>query len=184
MTRLLCLLLLGLLLLTACGDTPGDVLPDPRDGRSGIRLSGLLQNRQVAMSDGLPTINAGDCDVNEGPDRDVCILTRDISGERITIVIENPAVLAEGTTVPVGAGDCTDPPSCDRVDDVAIIEVGFGTDTRIRAVSGQLTMEVVVPSTRYRGDFDIRLPDGSNLQANFDVVPRPDELSLGRPTRS
>ncbi|HUG83135.1 MAG TPA: hypothetical protein VMM13_01155, partial [Euzebya sp.] len=67
MTPISCLVLLGLtLLLTGCGETPGDVLPDPRDGRSGIRLSGLLDDRQVAMSDGLPTINAGDCDVNEG----------------------------------------------------------------------------------------------------------------------
>ncbi|HUG86901.1 MAG TPA: hypothetical protein VMM13_20190, partial [Euzebya sp.] len=158
-------------------ETPGDVLPDPRDGRSGIRLSGLLDDRQVAMSDGLPTINAGDCDVNEGVDRDLCILTEDISGQPIIIVFENPAVLAEGTTLAVGTGDCADPAACDRVVDVAIIEVGFDADARIRAVSGELRMEVVVPGARYRGAFEIRLPDGSNLDATFDVVPRPAELS-------
>lgn len=178
MTRLACLVLLGLaLLLTGCGETPGDVLPDPRDGRSGIRLSGQLADRQIAMSDGLPTINASDCDVNEGPDRDLCILTRDINGERIIIVFENPDVLVEGETVPVGPGDCSEPPACDDVTDVAIIDFGFADRARIRAVSGQVTMEVVVPSSNYRGDFDLRLPDGSPLQATFDVVPRPEELS-------
>ena len=171
------LLIVLALLVAACGETPGDVLPDPRDGRSGIRLSGQLGNSQVAMSDGLPVINSGDCDVNEGPDRDLCILTRDINGDRITIVVENPGALAEGTTLPVGVGDCNSPAACDAVTDVALIEIGLGTDARVRAVSGQLTMDVVVPDARYRGDFNIRLPDGSNLEATFDVVPRPEELS-------
>ncbi|CAN5255361.1 hypothetical protein BH23ACT9_BH23ACT9_29300 [soil metagenome] len=166
----------ALLLLAGCGDTPGDVLPDPRDGRSGIQMSGLLPDRQIALSEGLPTINFGDCDIPDGPDEDFCIITRDINGERIVVVVENPAVLVEGARLPVGVGDCTDPPSCDAVRDVAIIELQFGTGPRIRAVSGQLAIEVIVPGQRVRGSFDIRLPDGGTLNATLDLVPRPDEL--------
>jgi hypothetical protein len=167
------------LLMAACGDSPGDVLPEPRDGRSGIRMSGLLNDRQIALSDGLPTINFGDCDVADGPDRDFCILTRDVNGETIIVVFENPDVLVDGAVLPVGEGNCADPASCDEVTDVAIIEVQFGTDVdaRIPAVSGTLEIEVAVPGSRYRGSFDISLRGGGNLSAEFDVVPRPDELS-------
>lgn len=176
------LLVLFAMLLAACGDTPGDVLPDPRDGRSGIRLSGQLGDRQIAVSDGLPQINFTDCDVAEGPDRDICILTDDISGELIIVVFENPDGLVEGVTLPVADPSCSDAPACDEVSDVAIVEVQVGADNeRVRAVSGRLFMEVVVPLERYRGDLRLRLPDGSDLNASFDIVPRPEEISASQP---
>ncbi len=178
MTRPLpALLVLLAVLLMGCGETPGDVLPNPRDGRSGIQLSGQLADRQIAVSDGLPTVNFTDCDLPEGPDSDICILTDGISGELILIVFENPDALVEGVTLPVGDPDCGQPRDCDAVTDTAIIDIQFGTGDRIRARSGQLRMEVVEPSERYRGDFRIRLPDGSDLNATFDLVPRPEEIS-------
>lgn len=179
MTRPLpALLVLLAVLLAACGDTPGDVLPDPRDGRSGIQLSGQLVDRQIAVSDGLPTVNFLDCDLPDGPDRDICILTDGISGELILIVFENPDALVEGVTLPVGDPDCGDPQVCDAVTDTAIIDVQFGTGQRIRATSGQIRIEVAEPDEpRYRGDFRIRLPDDSNLNATFDLVERPEEIS-------
>lgn len=160
--------------MVGCGEAQ-DVLPDPRDGRSGIQMSGLLRDRQVAVSDGLPVLNTGDCDVNEGPDRDVCVVTEDISGQLVRVVFENPAVLVDGAVLPVGS-DCRSAEQCDDVTDAAVIEVQFDTGRRIRAESGTLRVETVVPGVRYRGDFDIRLPNG-NLTATFDLVPRPDELS-------
>lgn len=170
----LSLLLFFAIALVGCGEAQ-DVLPDPRDGRSGVQLSGLLDDRQVAISDGLPILVTGDCDVNEGPDRDVCFVTEDISGELIRIVVENPDVLEEGVRLPVGS-DCRTDADCEAVTDAVVLEFEFGDRRRVRAESGTLTMEVVVPGSRYRGEFDVRLPDG-NLSATFDVVPRPEELS-------
>lgn len=169
------LLILALALLTACGETPGDILPDPRDGRSGIQLSGLLSDRQVAISDGLPVLNTTDCDINEGQDRDVCVVTEDISGEQIRIIFENPDVLQAGAVLPVGS-DCATAADCDAVLDRAVIEFAFGTDAPVRAVSGTLRIDLADPGLNYRGDFDVRLPNGS-LNATFDLIPRPDELS-------
>lgn len=172
--RVLPLLLLLAVLGTACGDAP-DVLPDPRDGRSGLQMSGLFSDRQIAVSDGLPVLNTTDCDVNEGPDRDVCIVTRDINGELLRVIFENPIALQEGAVLPVGS-DCATDEACDEVLDAAVIDFEFGDRRRVRAESGTLRIEVVEPGQRYRGEFDVRLPDGS-LSATFDLVPRPDELS-------
>ena len=181
MTRLRPTLLLSLLALTAglvgCGDTPGDVLPDPRDGRSGLQMSGIVGDRQIAVSDGLPEVNFGDCDVADGPDRDVCVITRDISGELVVLVFENPDVLVEGERVPIADAPCRAVRDCDEVTGAAVVDVLVGAgNARIRAVSGQVTIEVAEPQNRYRGTFDLRLPDG-NLSGRFDLIPRPDELS-------
>ncbi len=178
MTRLAPLLLILALLLAACGETPGDVLPDPRDGRSGLQLSGQVANRQVVVNDGLPVINFGDCDVNEGSDRDLCIVTRDINGEPFILIFENPDVLVEGTEVSIADVPCMARLDCDEVTEAAIVDVqmGVGTD-RMRAVSGRVAVEVVVPLARYRADIDLRLPGGGTLSGTFDVVPRPDEIS-------
>lgn len=176
-TRLLVLLALLALLTAACGETPGDVLPNPRDGRSGIQLSGRIGDRPISLSDGLPTLNTSDCDLPDGPDRDVCFVTRDVNGDQLVIVFENPAVLVEGAVLDVGPSDCGTPRECDAVTDVAIVEVRFRDDEPVLAASGQLRVEVVVEGNRYRGDLRLRLPDGSNLTGTFDLVPRPDELS-------
>lgn len=170
-------LTLCLLWLVACGDTPGDVLPEARDGRSGLQASGRIDNTQIAINDGLPEINFGDCDINAGADQDFCIITSDISGELIVIVFENPDVLVEGTTVPVGTTTCEEGRGCDEVTDLALVDVQVGVGKRIRAESGQVTLEVVEPLSRYRGDLDLKLPGGGTLSGTFDVVQRPEELS-------
>ena len=172
--RVLSFLVLLAVLGAACGDSP-DVLPDPRDGRSGLQMSGLLRDRQIAVSVGLPVLNTTDCDVNEGPDRDVCVIAEDINGELLRVIFENPIALQEGAVLPVGS-DCRTDAECDEVLDAAVIEFELGDRPRVRAESGTLRLEVVEPGQRYRGDFDVRLPDGS-LSATFDLVPRPDELS-------
>lgn len=175
-TRRPALILLSLLLvLPACGEASDNILPPPREGRSGLQMSGLLRDRQIALSDGLPILNASDCDVMEGPDDDVCILAEDINGELVRVVFENPDVLVDGARLPVGS-DCRGAAACDDVTDAAIIDVQFGDRPRQRAIGGTLTVETVVPASRYRGSFDIELSDG-DVTATFDVVPRPDELS-------
>ena len=163
------------LLAVACGEAPGDVLPDPRDGRSGVQLSGILQDRQIAISDGLPTLNDTDCDLNEGVDRDLCVVTEDISGEQIVIVFENPDVLVEGASLPIGQVPCGQPRNCDAVTDVALMEIRIGEE-RLPGLGGTLELETVVPGNRYRGTFDIELRTGQ-LSATFDLVPRPEEIS-------
>lgn len=175
--RRLPVLLVLLLAVTAtgCGRASDNLLPDPRDGRSGLQMSGLLRDRQIAISDGLPILNTTDCDVNEGPDRDVCIIAEDINGELVRLVFENPDVLQEGAVLPVGS-DCADPEACDAVTDAAVVEVQFGDREMQRLQSGTLTIEAVVPGARYRGDLDGQLDDG-RISATFDVVPRPEELS-------
>lgn len=168
----LLLLLACLLVVGGCGQTPEDVLPDPRDGRSGLQLSGRIGGRQMAVSDGLPALNAGDCDVNDGPDHDVCFVSRDLSGGLLVLIIENPAVLEAGVTLPVGSA-CADDAACEAVTDAAVVEIRHGPDQRIRATGGTLAMEVVEAGTRYRGEVDLQLPDG-HLSGVFDVVPRPE----------
>lgn len=173
----ICLVIAAVLALAGCGDTPGDVLPDPRDGRSGLQMSGIVGNRQIAVSDGLPEVNFGDCDVADGPDRDLCVITQDISGELVVLIFENPDVLVAGERVAIADVPCQAVRDCDEVVEAAVVDVAVGTATsRTRAVSGQVTIEVAEPLARYRGTFDLRLPDG-NLSGHFDLIPRPDELS-------
>lgn len=181
MTRLrrlapICLVIAAAFGLVGCGETPGDVLPDPRDGRSGLQMSGLVGDRQIAVSDGLPDVNFGDCDTPDGPDRDLCVITEDISGELVVLIVENPDVLVAGERVAIADVPCQAVRDCDEVADTAVVDVAVGTATsRTRAVSGQITVEVAEPLQRYRGTFDLRLPEG-NLSGNFDLIPRPDEL--------
>ncbi|WP_370327854.1 hypothetical protein [Euzebya sp.] len=175
--RALSLLVLLAAVVAGCGETPGDVLPPPRDGRSGIQLSGTLGGRQAAVNDGLPEVNFGDCDVAEGPDRDLCVITEDISGELIVIVFENPAAFVAGERLAIDDASCGDADACDAVTDVALVDVRVGDGPRVTATGGSVTLEVVEDLARYRGDLDVRLPDGGRLTGTFDLIPRPDEIS-------
>jgi hypothetical protein len=116
----------------------------------------------------------GDCDPNDGPDRDVCFISRAIDGTLLRIIFENPAVLETGAVLPVGTGDCRTPAACDEVTDVAVIDVGFGVGNRVRATGGTLRLTDVQPNLRYAGSLSLQLPDG-RLSGDFNVVPRPDE---------
>ena len=170
---LLCVLVLTLL---GCGRAPGDVLPEPREGRSGVQGSGRLDGDQVAILDGLPTVNFADCDVDDGPDRDVCIITEDISGTLLVIEFENPDVLVPGAVLDVSTRPCS-AASCDQVADGAVVELRVdGADPR-RATAGQVVIDEAEAFTRYRGEADLRFGGDDRLQLTFDIIPRPEELS-------
>ncbi|MGH8907192.1 MAG: hypothetical protein ACRD0K_11860 [Egibacteraceae bacterium] len=159
-------------LAAGCRAAPAGSPSQPRDGRAGLQLTGRIEGRSIAVTQGLPRLETGDCDPNSGGDRDVCFASRTIDGTAFVLVFENPDVLEPGT-YDVEARPCPRPTDCDSVTDVAIIDVQLGTGDRIRAVGGTLTVELVEPLQRYRGSVLLDLPDGT-LSGDFDVVPRPE----------
>ncbi|HWB71994.1 MAG TPA: hypothetical protein VG452_07235 [Egibacteraceae bacterium] len=172
---LACGVLVGAVLAAACGTGPApDAAGQPRDGRAGLQLTGTVGGRQVAVSDGAPRLIVGDCDPQDGPDDDVCLVSRDIDGTLVRLLIENPEVLEAGASVPVADVDCP-PRACDALTDVAVVElqVGVGEQTR-RATGGLVTTSVVQPRLRYAGTLTLEFPDG-RLAGGFDVVPRSDD---------
>ncbi|MDP8970922.1 MAG: hypothetical protein M3N52_10605 [Actinomycetota bacterium] len=159
--------------LAACGTgPPGDGGAQPRQGRAGVQLAGTVGERQVAVSDGTPRLIVGDCDPQDGPDRDVCFVSRDIGGTPLRLLFENPDVLAPGESVPVAEVECQ-AAACDQVTDVAVVDlqVGAGGPTR-RAVDGLVTTSIIEPRLRYVGTLTLEFRDG-RLAGGFDVVPRP-----------
>lgn len=162
-------------LLTGCGAEPigsGPSAVRPRDGRSGLRLTGVIGGQQLAISDGLPRLEATDCDPGDGTDQDVCVVSRTIDGTLFVLVFENPTVLAPGT-VPVATGNCARPEDCDHVTGVAVIDVQAGVGDRSRAQGGSLTLALVEPRQRYVGSLSLELPNG-RMGGDFDVIPRPE----------
>jgi hypothetical protein len=146
----------------------------PRNGRSGLSLSGTVDGRQIAVNDGAPRMRVDDCDPNQGPDTDLCFFSRDIDGGFFGLIVENPGALAPDRALPVAAERCA-PRACDEVSDVAVVDLQLGVGTpRVRAEGGQLRMKTVQPRRRYAGSLTLDLPDG-RLSGTFDVVPRPRE---------
>ncbi|MDQ3709075.1 MAG: hypothetical protein M3387_07205 [Actinomycetota bacterium] len=146
----------------------------PRNGRSGLSLSGTVEGRQIAINDGAPRMRIDDCDPNQGPDTDLCFFSRDIDGSFFGLIVENPDALVGGQALPVAAELCA-PRACDELSEVAVVEVQLGVGTpRVRAEGGQLRMTTVEPRRRYAGSLTLELPDG-RLAGTFDVVPRPPE---------
>lgn len=175
MIRLLSTLALLAALLAGCGAEPVGTGPSavrPREGRSGLQLAGVIRGQQIAVSDGLPRLEATDCDPGDGADRDVCVVSRTIDGTLLVLVFENPGVLAPGT-VPVAPGDCARPEDCDRVTGTAVIDVQAGVRGRARAQGGSLALQVVEPGQRYVGSLSLQLPDG-RIDGAFDLIPRPE----------
>ena len=165
------------MLLAGCGTAgtdSGTAAIEPRDGQSGLSLTGTVGGRQVAVSAGLPEMLLDDCDVNAGRDVDLCFFAAEIDGSDFGLVFENPDVLVAGTTLTVEPSTCTRD-SCDTISDVAVVDVqrGVGTD-RVRATGGQVVIDVADKGKRYAGRLNLSLPDG-RLGGTFDVVPRPDE---------
>ncbi len=158
------------LLLAGCAAAE-DNLPEPRGGRSGLQLTGRLDGRAITVTDGLPEL-VFDCDLGDGPDDDLCIVSEDISGEQVIVAIENPAALEAGATLPIADVACADAEQCDAVAGAAIVELRLGTADRLPVVDGTLTVTAVERS-RWAGTLELRLADGS-LSGRFDVVPRPE----------
>ncbi|MPZ71977.1 MAG: hypothetical protein GEU74_01895 [Nitriliruptorales bacterium] len=161
-------------LLAACGTGEagsGVAAIQPRDGRSGLQLSGTLDGRQFAVNDGAPVLRLGDCDVNDGADVDLCFFTRELEGGFFGIVVENPDVVRPGV-VEVTQSRCASP-HCDDVTDGAVVEVQFAPGApRVRATGGRLRLTTVEKGRRYAGTLHLTLPDGA-FSGTFEVVPRP-----------
>ncbi len=133
----------------------------------GIQATGRLEGRRVAISAGEPEVLHGDCDPGQGPDTDLCIVTRTIAGTQIVIVVENPAVLQAGSRTPV-VGGCAD--GCDDRTDGAHVVVRVDGRSAV-AVDGSLAVHR--SDDRYAADFRLRLADGGDLSGSFDVRVRP-----------
>ena len=148
------------------GPSPTDVVqPASRD--EGIQATGTLDGQRVAISRGSPTVVVGDCDANDGLDRDLCIIARTINGRSVTLVIENPAALVPGETIAAGTA-CSG--GCDGVTGGIVAE--FRIDGETRAVErGSLTVAEAGP--RWIADFDLVLTGGDRLIGTFDVAPTP-----------
>jgi len=164
-------LVVVLAVLTAgCWSTPeGTVLP--RDGRAGLQLTGSIEGRQLAVSDGSPDLRVGDCDPDVTGDDDVCAVAEDINGQLVVLVFENPDVLTPGATLPVADPGCGD--RCDDVTDTAVVDLQLGTRPRMRADGGRLNITEVTPFARYAGDLRLTTSSGS-VSGSFDLVPRSD----------
>lgn len=164
----------GLLAACASSEAPSGVAAiQPREGRSGLLLSGTVDGRQVAVNDGAPVMRLGDCDVNDGPDTDLCFVSREVDGGFFSFVVENPDVLEAGE-VPIVDDPCRSP-RCDEVTDGAVVEVQFAPGTkRMRAEGGALRLVTVESGRRYAGTMNVILPQG-RITGTFEVVPRPEE---------
>lgn len=154
------------LVLVGCGDD--DILQrQPVAPDDGIAVTGRFAGRTVSVSDGAPEVLVGDCDIQDGRDRDLCIVTRTIDGGRFTLVVENPAVLEQGAEVRVAHDGCG---ACDDLTDHAVVDVRVG-DSSARAVGGRL--RVTAGGPRYSAQFRLRFPDGSRISGRFNVAPAP-----------
>lgn len=169
------LLAAGAVLLAGCatsGSGTGVNAIEPRNGRSGLHLTGTVDGRQFAVNDGAPVLRVGDCDVNDGADTDLCFFSRQVDGGFVGIVVENPDVVTEGTF------DVIDPacasPNCDDVTGGVIVELQMAPGApRARATGGRVQLDVVEDAQRYAGTLNVQLPDG-RLGGTFEVVPRPE----------
>lgn len=146
---------------------------EPRNGRSGLQLSGTIQGRQFAVNDGAPVLRLGDCDVADGADIDLCFFSRELDGGFFALIVENPDAVSVGH-VEVVASTCVSP-NCEDAGAGAVAEVLFEPGTpRTRATGGTLNFRTVEPAQRYAGTLNLELPDG-RITGTFEVVPRPEE---------
>ncbi|HVM18355.1 MAG TPA: hypothetical protein VM307_00175 [Egibacteraceae bacterium] len=176
MTLRLVAVALAALLLAGCGTSgsqTGVAAIQPRDGRSGLHLSGTIDGRHIVVNDGAPVLRLADCDVNDGVDVDLCVFSREINGGFFAFFVENPDVLEAGT-IPVVDDACRSP-RCDDVTDGAVVELQFQPGAkRLRATSGRLELVDVVEGQRYEGNVSLQFPDG-RLSGTMNVIPRPDD---------
>jgi hypothetical protein len=166
------LVVLGLA-LSACagGEAPAGAVGEPRPG---LRLTGTVGGRQVAVADSRPDLLLGGCGRPDGLGEDVCFVSRDLTGEPVVLVFVNPAVLAEGARLDVGAGGCADPAACEEVTGVAVLDLRVGATPARRASGGTLRLAAVQPGARYAGTVLLRFGDGQ-VSGEFDVTPRPQD---------
>ena len=157
-------------LLAGCWSAPAQTV-QPREGRAGLQLAGSVEGRQLAVSDGSPQLNVGDCDPDATGDADVCVIAEDIDGQLVVLVFENPDVLQSGASLAVVDPACTD--GCDDVADGVVVDLQVGTGQRLRARGGRVDVRRVEPFSSYVGDLRLDLASGS-VSGSFDVIPRRD----------
>lgn len=155
--------LLGALAVGCVGGE--EVQRQPEADDDGIQATGTIDGRRVAISRGAPVVTLGDCDPNDGLDRDLCMVFRTIDGEQMNLVVENPDALVAGETLDVRTRDCD---ACDDVTDVAVVDLRVEGDQR-RAEGGRLVVHEA--EERYAAEFDLRLPNGQRLTGSFNVRP-------------
>ena len=150
------------LVLAACASSS---LPQrqPEALDDGVQATGRLGGQRVAVSDGAPETNLVDCDSGAEVDADVCWIARTIDGLTIAFVIENPAALEAGETIPVQGADCE---TCDDVTDHAVVDLRVDGEQR-RATAGRLV--VGETGQRYAARFDLRFRDGDTLNGEFNI---------------
>jgi hypothetical protein len=160
-------------LLTACGAS-GMVqpLPEPRDGRSGLQLTGTFGGRQLAVSDGLPDLLVRECSVRHGIPAEVCFATRAIDGTPVVVGLANADVVADAEQLTAGRARCDTMARCAQVADQALVFVRVDDEVR-QATGGSVAVHALEPGSRYAGE--LRLQIGRDrLSGTFDVVPRPE----------
>lgn len=161
--------------LAACsGATPqGAGQQQPREGKAGLRITGTVDGRQIAVLDGSPRLVRGNCDPARGPTDDLCFVSRRIDGEVFVLVFRNPdaleAQLGAGR-VPIAAPPCPTVEACEQITDEVLVDVQIG-DARQRVTGGSVAVTALEPGQRYAGTVRLNLPDGQ-LDGSFDVVPR------------
>lgn len=142
-----------------------EVQRQPEAPDDGVQATGLIDGSRVAISRGEPGVVHGDCDANDGLDRDLCLRVRTIDGLSLNLVIENPDALQEGERLDVRRDPCE---QCDDVAGHAVVRVRIG-DRTLEAQGGHVTPTAV--GERIAADFDLRLRGGDRLTGSFNVRP-------------
>lgn len=156
---------LATVVLVAC---PSAVQRQPAAPDDGIQFAGRIGTQQLNVSDGSPQAFLGDCDPNDGPDRDLCLVTHTVGGQDLALVIENPAVLESGAAVPVVRPPRTGcAAGCDEIRDGVVVELRLEGD-RTFADGGTVTVREA--DDRYAASFVLRVGGGS-LTGRFNVAP-------------
>ena len=171
MLRSVCTLLAAVL-LTACGAS-GMPVSQGADGESGLRLTGRVDGRQIAVADGAPQQRVGDCALIVGLPADLCLVSRTIDGTRVVLGIGNPEHVAEQDgSVPVERARCGSQSECRDVTGRGVAFLLLG-DASVPVDSGSLTITRYDVQEGYAGIFDLTLANG-RVTGQFDVAPRSD----------
>lgn len=158
------MLMLVAVVLVGCVSTD-ESQRQPEVPDDGLQATGLLDGRRIAISRGEPDVVHGDCDANDGLDRDLCVQVRTIDGVSLNLVLENPDALVAGERLEVRPDPCV---QCDDVRDHAVVRIRTGGTTR-PAEGGHLTPSLV--GERIAAEFDLHLPGGDRLTGSFSVRP-------------
>ncbi len=150
------------LLATACAGASVQQR-QPETGNDGVRATGRIDGRRVAISDSDPEVNATDCDPGIETDTDVCWIARTIDGLTVAFVVENPTALVAGESLPVDEDDCG---TCDDVRGHAVVDLRVDGQQR-RAIGGRLDVQQV--EERWAAEFRLRFGDGDELTGSFDI---------------